>query len=120
MLLNDPELDRRSLINRRQLSAPRELVFDAFTKLEHVAHWYGPRGFTTTTEHMDVRVGGEWLFTMHGPDGVDYPNRIRYSKVVRPELLEYIHDDAQEPPKQTFHVIVTFEVEDRSSGNLCC
>ncbi len=105
----DQELDSRSIINQRTLAAPRELVFDAFTKAEHVVHWYGPFGFSITNQHMNVHPNGEWLFTMHGPDGVDYPNRIRYTKVERPSLLEYVHDDAQEPPKQVFHVVVTFE-----------
>jgi len=40
---------------------------------------------------MDVRPGGVWRFVMHGPDGVDYPNKIVYNEVVRPERLAYSH-----------------------------
>ena len=44
--------------------------------------WGGPRGFTTTTHEIDVRVGGTWRFNMHGPDGVDYPNVVVYREIV--------------------------------------
>jgi uncharacterized protein YndB with AHSA1/START domain len=89
--------------------APRELVFDAWTQPEHVARWWGPRGFTTTTYEMDVRPGGVWRFTMHGPDGTDYPNRIVYTEVVRPERLAYDHGGDDGPPD--FHTTVVFDVE---------
>ncbi len=63
--------DREIVISRR-IDAPRELVFEAFTEARHLAHWWGPEGFTTTTEAFEFRVGGEWVFAMRGPDGTDY------------------------------------------------
>ena len=51
----------------RVFNAPRELVWKAMTDPKHVVNWWGPRGFTTTIETMDVRVGGIWKHTMHGP-----------------------------------------------------
>jgi len=54
---------------------------------QHVHEWWGPRGFTNTTEEMDVRPGGVWRFVMHGPDGVDYNNKIVYLEIVKPERL---------------------------------
>jgi uncharacterized protein YndB with AHSA1/START domain len=68
--------DREILITRT-FDAPRELVWEAWTNPKHVTHWWGPNGFTTTIEKMDVRVGGVWKHVMHGPDGTDYPN-IKY------------------------------------------
>jgi len=53
----------------RVFDAPRELVWEAWTNAKHVVNWWGPRGFTTTIEVMDVRPGGEWRLIMHGPDG---------------------------------------------------
>jgi uncharacterized protein YndB with AHSA1/START domain len=96
------------IVIRRVFDAPRELVFDAFTRPEHITHWWGPRGFTTTTHSMDFRVGGVWRFVMHGPDGTDYPNDVRYTAIARPERLEYDHgsDDGGDP---NFSVVVTFE-----------
>jgi uncharacterized protein YndB with AHSA1/START domain len=81
----------RQIVLTRMLEAPRDVVFDAWTSHEHLQHWYGPNGFTITTEAIDVRPGGVWTFTMHGPDGVDYPNELAYEQVVRPELLTFEH-----------------------------
>lgn len=93
----------------RIFKAPRDLVFDVWTNPKHVVHWWGPDGFTNTIHEMDVKPGGVWRFMMHGPDGVDYPNRIVFTKVVKPELLEYLHgSDVEDDPKQ-FHVTVNFK-----------
>lgn len=100
----------REIVQQRVFEAPREMVFDAFTRLEHIGHWWGPNGFTTTTDEMDVRPGGVWRFTMHGPDGTDYPNKIVYHEVVRPERLAYAHGDGDGPA--WFEVTVTFEEQD--------
>ena len=67
----------REIVIAREFNAPRELVWEAWTNPEHVAHWWGPRGFTTTIEKMDVRPGGVWKHVMHGPDGANYPNHER-------------------------------------------
>ncbi len=82
----------QDIVITRLIDAPRELVFEAFKDPLHISQWWGPNGFTTTTYEMDVRPGGQWLFTMHGPDGTDYPNRIRYTEVRVPEFIAYDHD----------------------------
>ena len=102
----------RELVFTRVFDAPRELVFDAWTHRNHIEQWWGPNGFTTTTSEMDVRPGGTWRYVMHGPDGTDYPNIIKYREVVRPERLHYWHgDDGTEAPV-SFLVTVTFDDED--------
>src|SRR6202021_1953325 len=60
---------RREIVISRVISAPRELVFEAFTEVRHLSRWWGPEGFTTTTRAFEFRVGGAWDFVMHGPDG---------------------------------------------------
>jgi activator of HSP90 ATPase len=70
----------REIILERIFDAPRELVFEAWTDPQRIGQWWGPRGFTTTVYGMDVRPGGEWRLTMHGPDGRDYKNRSSISK----------------------------------------
>ena len=58
----------------RIYDAPLRAVWDAWTDPKQVAKWWGPRGFTITTHSKDLRPGGSWKYTMHGPDGTDYPN----------------------------------------------
>jgi uncharacterized protein YndB with AHSA1/START domain len=99
------------IVITRVFDAPRELVYEAYTKPEHVVHWWGPRGFTNTIHEMDVRPGGVWRLTMHGPDGVDYPNRIDFTEVVPNERLVYLHRDDVEEGGSSFHVTTTFADE---------
>jgi uncharacterized protein YndB with AHSA1/START domain len=63
----------REVLITRLINAPRDLVWKAFTDPRHVAQWWGPNGFTTTIEAMEVRVGGVMNHVMHGPDGANYP-----------------------------------------------
>lgn len=100
----------REVVMTRLLDAPPELVFKVWTDPAHVLKWWGPQGFTNTNIEMDVRAGGVWRFTMHGPDGVDFPNKVVFLEVVEPERLVYMHSDDEGGPVQvTFVVIVTFE-----------
>lgn len=100
--------DDRTIVMSRTIEAPRSLVWDAWMEPHHVAQWWGPLGFSTTTHEMDVRTGGVWRFIMHGPDGTDYPNRVRYREVVRPERLVYVHDDDGLGEHPAFDVVVNF------------
>ena len=89
----------RSIVLSRMLQAPREHVFGLWTSAEHLANWWGPNGFTVTTHEADIRPGGVWRFTMHGPDGTDYPNVIHYEEVRAPEVITFVHrDDVGEMP----------------------
>lgn len=91
----------------RVYRAPRTLVWKVWTDPVHVAEWWGPRGFTITHHDKDLRAGGHWNYTMHGPDGVDYPNFTRYHEIVEAEKLVYDHgSDGQSKP--LFRVTVTF------------
>src|SRR5215467_7634033 len=98
----------REIVIKRTLDAPRELVFAAWTDLKHLPHWYGPNGFTTTIHEMDLRPGGVWRLTMHGPDGRDYTSKIVYSEVVRPERLVYSHVAEAGTEPATHQTTVTF------------
>jgi uncharacterized protein YndB with AHSA1/START domain len=101
----------RELTVTRYIKAPRRLVYEAWTDRKHLPHWWGPRGFMITIQSIDVRTGGTWTFVMHGPDGVDYPNKIAYSEVISPERLVYSHS-GDEDDDASFDVTVTFEEED--------
>jgi uncharacterized protein YndB with AHSA1/START domain len=83
--------EEREISATRIFDAPRELVWKMFTEPDHIAHWWGPYGFTNTIYEMDVRPGGVWGFTMHGPDGRDYKNKSVYVEVVKPERIVFDH-----------------------------
>ncbi len=98
-----------TIIVRRTVDAPRELVWKVWTDPVHIAKWWGPNGFTNTVHSMDVRPGGAWLYIMHGPDGMNFDTRVDYLEVVKPERLVYnlAGVDAAVDPHH-FRVVVTF------------
>lgn len=103
----------REIGSTRIFEAPRALVWMVWTDPEHIAQWWGPNGFTTTTKKFDLKPGGEWLFTMHGPDGTDYRNEITFTEVAEPERIEYDHG-----PSPVFHTTVTFDEQDENKTKL--
>lgn len=92
---------------QRIYDAPVKLVWDAWTDPQQVAQWWGPRGFTLTTKSKDLKVGGHWIYTMHGPDGVDYPNKTTYYEVEKYKKLVYDHGANDNQPA-LFRVTVLF------------
>ena len=81
----------RELRISRVLNAPLHLVWEVWTNPEHIQHWWGPNGFTNTIHKMDVVMGGEWLLTMHGPDGKNYPNRSIFEEIIPNKKIVYRH-----------------------------
>jgi uncharacterized protein YndB with AHSA1/START domain len=105
-----PETPDREIVISRVFDAPRELVWQAMTDPRHVVHWWGPNGFTTTIETMDVRPGGTWKHVMHGPDGTAYPNKSVFREVTKPERIVYSHGGGREGgPGAHFVATWTFE-----------
>jgi uncharacterized protein YndB with AHSA1/START domain len=92
----------------RIYDAPVALVWDAWTDSAKVAHWWGPRGFSLTTHSKDLRPGGSWVYTMHGPDGTDWPNFTRYLEVEPRARLVYDHGASSEDAQPMFRVTATF------------
>lgn len=82
----------------RVYDAPLHMVWDAWTVPEEVAQWWGPRGFTLTTHSRDLRTGGHWHYTMHGPDGTDYENTTQYLEVVPQQRMVYDHGGHRDRP----------------------
>lgn len=99
--------DERQLVLAHHYAAPPEAVFPRWVRPEDLERWWGPDGFTLTTHEHDARPGGTWRFTMHGPDGTEHPNVIRYDEVVPNERLVYTHGGAGDDP--SFQGVVTFD-----------
>lgn len=91
----------------RIYDAPLDAVWDAWSIPEEVAQWWGPRGFTITTHSKDLRSGGHWHYTMHGPDGTDYENTTQYLEIVPRQRLVYDHGGHSDRPP-LFRVTVMF------------
>lgn len=96
--------DGPSMWVTRRFAAPRDVVFDLCSDPNHITHWWGPVGFSTTTQAFDFRPGGVWKHVMHGPDGTDYDNEVVYREIVRPEKIAYSH--ISPPP---FETVMTFK-----------
>ena len=106
---------KRELTIERVFNAPRELVFQAWTKPEHLAQWWGPRGFTLPTCEMEFRAGGRFRLVMRGPDGKDYPFQGAYLEIVEPERIVFqgtIHD---EPGHQVWTTVTFAEHEGKTN-----
>jgi len=88
----------------RVFEAPVEQAFRAWTTPELLARWWGPHGFTNTFHECDIKPGGAWRYTMHGPDGTDYPNRNVFVEIVPLERIVLNHLTGHE-----FRVTATFE-----------
>src|SRR5436305_9383105 len=98
----------REIVISRVISAPPEVVFEAFTEVRHLSRWWGPDGYTTTTRSFEFRVGGEWDFVMHGPDGTDHQEWITWREIVPPERIALLHGDSRDDP-DAFESVLAFE-----------
>ena len=101
--------ENRSLVTTRIFDAPRDLVFEAWTHPNHLSHWWGPNGFSITTQAFDFRPGGIWRLVMHGPDGRDYQNHITFDEIVAPERIAFHHSYPEGSEKVHHRTLVTFE-----------
>jgi uncharacterized protein YndB with AHSA1/START domain len=95
-------------------------VWAAWTDLAQVAQWWGPRGFTITTHGKELRPGGFWEYTMHGPDGTDWPNFTRYHEVEPHARLVYDHGASSADAEPRFRVTATFrDVGGKTELDMC-
>ena len=81
----------RELNIRSVLVASPETVWEAWTNPDHLAKWWGPAGFTSTIRKMEVAKGGEWLLTMHGPDGKNYNNKSIFIEIINYRKIVFQH-----------------------------
>ena len=91
-------------------------MFEAFTEVRHLSHWWGPEGFTTTTRSFEFLVGGEWDFVMHGPDGTDYQEWILWTEIAPPDRIALRHGESRDDPN-AFESVLTF-ASDRSATRI--
>ena len=100
----------REIAVSRIIEGPPGLVFMAFTEASQLGRWWGPDGFSLTTESFEFSVGGEWTFVMHGPDGTDYRNWVRFMEISPPERLVVHHGSMRDDPEAFISVFTFVEV----------
>lgn len=96
---------------QRVVDAPRDLVFDAWTRPEHLKRWMGPRRLTTSSYEVDLRVGGGYRFVHRAHDGQEFAFHGEYREIVRPELLVTTFVFELMPDHESLQT-VTFEESD--------
>lgn len=101
----------REVITTRLFDATAEEMFTAWSDPKHLAKWWGPNGFTNTIHKFDFRNGGDWDFTMHSPDGIDYHNKNRFTEIVENQRIVFDHIE----PVHSFQVTATFTPEENKT-----
>jgi uncharacterized protein YndB with AHSA1/START domain len=117
-LASTPTDSAREIVVSRLIDGPQELVFEAFTDPAHLSNWYGPHGFSITTYSFELRPGGVWDFTMHGPDGTDYPNWIVFLEIAPPERIAYRHSETRDDPEPFTSTVTIAAQGDRTEVTL--
>lgn len=85
------QTDASQMISARDLADAPATVFAAFSDPDRLARWWGPTGFRNTFHKFEFEPGGRWEFTMHGPNGADYPNQWVYRAIDAPRRIVMDH-----------------------------
>lgn len=95
--------------NQRKIAASSKEIFKAFKDQALLSKWWGPDGFTITTNTFEFKPKGKWEFVMHGPDGTNYPNEIIFQEITEPNKILMRH--SVEP-----YFTATVTIEDVEGG----
>ena len=77
------------IISSRVRYAPIEIVYHAFENPNHLKNWWGPEGFTNTFHEFDLKPGGKWILTMHGPEQGNYENSAVFETLIPQQLVTW-------------------------------
>lgn len=113
------ETTDRALIFTRSFAAPRDLVFETFSKCKHLENWWGPREWPLASCEMDFREGGAWAYCMQGPDGTLACGKAVYQRIEAPRLIEYedyFLDEDGEVNEELPNGYVTFQFAEHEDG----
>ncbi|MBO6515002.1 MAG: SRPBCC domain-containing protein [Bacteroidia bacterium] len=112
--------DNRTLTLERIFDAPIDLVWEAWTKPDHIVKWWAPEGMMVQVVAHDFRVGGKWKYTMPMPDGSEFVSEGEYTEIeegrkivtsanFRPMTegveLQAIFEESGDKTKFTFNVV---------------
>ncbi|WP_305952848.1 SRPBCC family protein [Emticicia oligotrophica] len=103
----------KEIYSSRELNAPLELAYQAFSNPRHLQKWWGPEGFTNTIHEFDLRPGGKWLLTMHGPEKGNYENSSIFRNIVPNKLVAWTRTS-----QPFFEMEVAFEQLNHSKSKI--
>lgn len=112
MIKNNLEtvVEENKVTYKKYFDVPVDLLFEVWSKPEHLMEWWGPDGFTLTIKSLDFSNGGIWEFIMHGPDGHDYQNKIQFIEISKPHFILYQHlGDGEGDEDVNFQSRIIFE-----------
>ena len=101
--------ENRSDFRSKLLPATPAEVFAAMSDPARIVRWWGPAGFTNTIHKFEFHAGGKWLLTMHGPDGKDYPNESRFTRIEIDRVFEIEHFSGH-------HFVLAIELQPTPGG----
>lgn len=105
-----PDMEQENeIVVSRVIDAPRTVIFDAFTSLEHLDGWWAPPGSTMRTRSFDLRPGGVWDATIEDARGGSYPSYIVWREVQRPERLVWSFGMSKDDPRPVLTTLVLTE-----------
>ncbi len=105
----------REIVMTRVFDAPRELVWEAHTKPEHLKKWWGPRGFTLPVCEMDFRPGGAYRFVSADADGNEYGFRGEYRDIVPPEKIVWTFEFEGMPSSVSVDTLTLVEEDGKTT-----
>jgi uncharacterized protein YndB with AHSA1/START domain len=83
--------ESREMRTTSMFKVPVDRMWEVWTNPEHLVNWWGPNGFTSTIHTMDLREGGAWHLTLHGPGGINFPNRSIFKEIIPSEKIVFEH-----------------------------
>src|SRR5258707_15489532 len=92
---NANEAANRTLTLKRTFNVPVKLVWEAWTRPEHITQWWGPKGMKITVVEHNFKVGGTWKYVMPMPDGSEFTSDGVYTVIIE---LEKIYSSANFKP----------------------
>jgi len=106
----------REITLTRVFDAPRDRVWKAWTDPQHLARWWGPKGFSNPVCELDARVGGSWRIVMRAPDGAEYPCGGVYREIVALERLVFTNIATDKDGKPIIDGLTTVTFADAGGG----
>ncbi len=101
------------IFSSRAIHVPLEILYQAFANPEYLKKWWGPEGFTNTIHEFDLRPGGNWILTMHGPEKGNYENAAVFKTVEPNQLVAWTR---LSPPH--FDMEILFESLNRTDSKI--